>query len=88
MGTGKEYGYGRVSWKDQHEDRQVIALMGCGIMRRNIFVDKKSGKDFDRPKYKKLIKLLRLGDTVFIPSIDRLGRNYNEIVCLVLGQSA
>ena len=79
MQTGTEYGYGRVSTKKQHEDRQLIALTECGILPRNIFIDKKSGKDFDRKKYKRLIKKLKEGDTIYIKSIDRLGRNYEEI---------
>jgi DNA invertase Pin-like site-specific DNA recombinase len=80
MQTGKKYGYGRVSTKKQHEDRQLIALTECGIATRNIFIDKQSGKDFDRKQYKRLIRRLKAGDTVFIKSIDRLGRNYEEIL--------
>ena len=79
METGKMYGYARVSTKKQKEDRQVIALLERGISRRNIFTDKKSGKDFEREKYQRLIKKLKPGDAVFIGSIDRLGRNYDEI---------
>jgi DNA invertase Pin-like site-specific DNA recombinase len=79
MQTGTEYGYGRVSTKKQHEDRQLIALSERGILPRNIFIDKQSGKDFDRLKYQRLIKRLKQGDTVYIKSIDRLGRNYEEI---------
>jgi DNA invertase Pin-like site-specific DNA recombinase len=79
MRTRTEYGYGRVSTKKQHEDRQLIALAECGIPPRNIFIDKQSGKDFDREQYKRLMKRLKAGDTVFIKSIDRLGRNYEEI---------
>ena len=79
MRTGVEYGYGRVSTKKQHEDRQLIALAECGILPRDIFFDKKSGKDFDRKQYQRLIKRLKAGDTVYILSIDRLGRNYEEI---------
>ena len=75
-----EYGYVRVSTKKQHEDRQLVALEESGILPRNIYVDKKSGKDFERQKYKKLIRKLKPGDTVFIESIDRLGRNYDEIL--------
>jgi len=74
-----EYGYVRVSTKKQHEDRQLIALVECGVAPRNIFTDKQSGKDFNRQKYSRLIKRLRQGDTIFIKSIDRLGRNYEEI---------
>ena len=78
--TYKRYGYARVSTKDQHEDRQILALTECGIARRDIFVDKQSGKDFNRPDYQRLIKKLRTGDTLFIKSIDRLGRDYEEII--------
>jgi len=74
-----EYGYVRVSTKKQREDRQFNALVECGVSPRNIFIDKQSGKDFERQKYKRLLKRLRAGDTVFIKSIDRLGRNYEEI---------
>ena len=79
MQTGTEYGYVRVSTKKQHEDRQLIAITECGVLPRNIFVDKQSGKDFERQKYQRLLKRLKQGDTVFIKSIDRLGRNYEEI---------
>jgi DNA invertase Pin-like site-specific DNA recombinase len=80
MATGKQYGYARVSTKDQKEDRQLVALMECGVAGADIFTDKQSGKNFDRPKYKRLMKKLRPGDTLFIKSIDRLGRNYEEII--------
>lgn len=73
------YGYVRVSSQEQNEDRQLIAMAESGVERANIFIDKQSGKDFDRPNYKRLIKRLRPGDTLFIKSIDRLGRNYEEI---------
>lgn len=73
------YGYVRVSSLEQNEDRQLIAMEESGVERANIFIDKQSGKDFDRPNYKRLIKRLRPGDTLFIKSIDRLGRNYEEI---------
>ena len=73
------YGYVRVSSQEQNEDRQLIAMAEAGVERANIFIDKQSGKDFDRPNYKRLIKRLRPGDTLFIKSIDRLGRNYEEI---------
>lgn len=76
----KEYGYARVSTKDQHEDRQISALLKVGVKKENIFIDKQSGKDFERPKYKRLLRKLKKGDTVFISSIDRLGRNYAEIM--------
>jgi len=73
------YGYIRVSSKDQNEDRQVIALHEAGVEEKNIFVDKQSGKDFNRPQYKKLVRKLKAGDLLYILSIDRLGRNYAEI---------
>lgn len=73
------YGYVRVSTRDQNEDRQMIALRQYGIPEKNIFLDKQSGKDFDRPRYQKLTRLLRKGDLLYIKSIDRLGRNYAEI---------
>ncbi len=75
----KVYGYIRVSAKDQNEDRQLIALHEMGLEDRNIFADKQSGKDFDRPQYKKLVRKLKKDDQLFIKSIDRLGRNYEEI---------
>ena len=75
----KIYGYVRVSSQEQNEDRQLIAMSEAGVERVNIFIDKQSGKDFDRPNYKRLIKRLRTGDTLFRKSIDRLGRNYEEI---------
>ena len=73
------YGYIRVSSKDQNEDRQRIALTEAGVLERNIFGDKQSGKDFNRPQYKKLLKKLKKDDLLYIKSIDRLGRNYEEI---------
>ncbi|WP_066686326.1 recombinase family protein [Christensenella intestinihominis] len=76
----KVYGYARVSTKEQHEDRQISALLKAGIEKEDIFIDKQSGKDFNRPKYKKLLRRLKKGDAVFISSIDRLGRNYAEIM--------
>lgn len=75
----KIYGYVRVSSQEQNEDRQLVAMAEAGVARGNIFIDKQSGKDFERPNYKKLIKRLRPGDTLIIKSIDRLGRNYEEI---------
>lgn len=77
--NNKIYAYIRVSSQDQHEDRQVISFEGLNIPKENIYMDKMSGKDFYRPNYKKLIKKLRKGDVLYIKSIDRLGRNYNEI---------
>ena len=74
------YGYIRVSAKDQHTDRQIIALKDVGISTSRIFTDKQSGKDFNRPNYKKLLSRLKQNDVVFIMSIDRLGRNYEEII--------
>jgi len=73
------YGYVRVSSSDQNEDRQLIALLEKGVIQKNIYIDKQSGKDFDRPKYKKLLRKLKCGDLLYIHSIDRLGRNYEEI---------
>lgn len=75
-----EYGYARVSTRDQNEERQVLALKQRGISEANIFVDKASGKDFMRSEYKRLMRRLKKGDTLIIKSIDRLGRNYNEIL--------
>ena len=75
-----DYGYVRVSTKDQHTDRQYNALSEEGILPKHIFVDMQSGKDFNRPEYRKLLKKLKAEDTVFITSIDRLGRNYDEII--------
>ncbi len=73
------YGYARVSAKDQNEERQLIALADAGVDEKNIYMDKQSGKDFNRPQYKRLVKKLRAGDLLYILSIDRLGRNYEEI---------
>ena len=74
------YGYIRVSTKEQNEDRQRIALMDTGVLEKNIILDKQSGKDFNRPGYLRLCKKIKPGDTLFIKSIDRLGRNYNDIL--------
>jgi len=76
----KQYGYVRVSSKEQNTDRQRIALLEHGLTENQIFTDKQSGKDFERPRYKQLLKKLHEGDTLFILSIDRLGRNYDEII--------
>ncbi|MGN0316191.1 MAG: recombinase family protein [Fusicatenibacter sp.] len=73
------YGYVRVSSTDQNEDRQMIALREAAVPEKNIFMDKQSGKDFDRPNYKKLVRKLKAGDLLYVLSIDRLGRNYKEI---------
>jgi Site-specific recombinases, DNA invertase Pin homologs len=75
-----DYGYIRVSSKDQNEERQLVAMRDYGIKEKNIFIDKQSGKDFDRPAYKRLIKKLLPDDTIVIKGIDRLGRNYQEIL--------
>lgn len=74
------YGYVRVSTKEQNEDRQVIAMREFGVPGRNITVEKQSGKDFERPGYQRLVRKLKAGDTFVIKSIDRLGRNYDEIL--------
>ena len=73
------YGYVRVSSTDQNEDRQTLAMNELNILPAHIFTDKQSGKDFNRPAYKSLIKKLKFGDLLYIKSIDRLGRNYDEI---------
>ena len=75
----KVYGYVRVSSVDQNEDRQMIALNQANVPAKNIFMDKLSGKDFNRPQYRRLVKKLRSGDLLYVLSIDRLGRNYEEI---------
>ena len=74
------YGYIRVSTKEQNEDRQRLAMQEFGISENNVFMDKQSGKDFDRPGYKRLLRKLKPGDMLVIKSIDRLGRNYEEIL--------
>lgn len=73
------YGYIRVSSKDQCEDRQLLALKQFDILQKNIYIDKMSGKNFNRPQYNRLMKKLKRGDVLIILSIDRLGRNYDEI---------
>lgn len=75
----KVYGYIRISSTDQNEDRQRLAMAAKSVPAQNIFLDKQSGKDFDRPQYKRLLKKLRTGDLLYILSIDRLGRNYKEM---------
>ena len=77
---GRIYGYARVSSRDQNLDRQIDALLEYGIPQRSIFADKASGKDFKRPRYKALMRKLQEGDVLVIKSIDRLGRNYEEIL--------
>ena len=74
-----EYGYVRVSSTDQNEERQMAAMVKREIPEKNVFRDKQSGKDFERPQYKRMLKALKSGDTLYILSIDRLGRNYGEI---------
>ena len=76
---GNVYGYVRVSSIDQNEDRQMIAMSDNNVPKGNIYIDKQSGKDFERPQYKKLVKKLKAGDLLYILSIDRLGRNYEDI---------
>lgn len=75
----KIYGYVRVSSTDQNEERQMIAFAEAGVPEKNIFMDKQSGKSFDRSQYKKMVKKLNSGDLLYVLSIDRLGRNYEEI---------
>jgi len=74
------YGYVRVSTREQNEERQIIALRAVSVPEENIFLDKQSGKDFQRPQYQKLVKKLKPDDLLYIKSIDRLGRNYGEIL--------
>jgi DNA invertase Pin-like site-specific DNA recombinase len=74
------YGYIRVSSRDQNEDRQQIAMKELSIPEKNIFMDKQSGKDFERPQYKKMVRKMRKDDLLYVKSIDRLGRNYDEIL--------
>ena len=76
----KKYGYIRVSTKEQNPDRQLAALQEFDIPKENIYLDQMSGKDFRRPQYQRLTKALRKGDLLIIKSIDRLGRNYGEIL--------
>lgn len=78
--SGETYGYIRVSTKEQNEDRQRIAMREYGVPEENVYIDKQSGKDFDRPGYRKLRKVLKEGDVFVIKSIDRLGRDFNEIL--------
>ncbi len=73
------YGYIRVSTREQNEERQRLALLEAGVAEENFYMDKQSGKDFDRPQYRKLLRKLKPDDILFIKSIDRLGRNYEEI---------
>lgn len=78
--SNRQYGYARVSTKEQRLDRQIDALVSSGLSLKDIFVEKQSGKDFSRKEYERLTRRLRPGDTLFILSIDRLGRNYQEII--------
>ena len=77
---GRKYGYARVSSRDQNEDRQMIAMKQEGIEGKNIFIDKQSGKDFDRPAYRRMLRRLKENDLLVVKSIDRLGRDYEEII--------
>lgn len=77
---GKVYGYIRVSTREQNIERQVISLLEAGVSEKNIYIDKQSGKNFQRPAYKKMMSRVREGDLIIIKSIDRLGRNYQEIM--------
>ena len=77
---GNLYGYIRVSTRDQNEDRQILALKELSIPEKNLFIDKQSGKDFERPQYRKMVRKLKKDDLLYIKSIDRLGRNYSEIL--------
>lgn len=77
---GTLYGYIRVSTREQNEDRQLLALKELAIPEKNLFVDKQSGKDFERPQYRKMVRKLKKDDLLYIKSIDRLGRNYSEIL--------
>ena len=77
---GNLYGYIRVSTKEQNEDRQILALKELSIPEKNLFMDKQSGKNFERPQYQKMVRKLKKDDLLYIKSIDRLGRNYSEIL--------
>jgi DNA invertase Pin-like site-specific DNA recombinase len=80
LGEGRLYGYVRVSSKEQSEDRQLVAMRSFGIPEEDIIVEKISGKDFNRPAYRQLMTKLKRGDTLVVKSIDRFGRNYDEII--------
>jgi len=80
MEEGEKYGYVRVSSRDQNVERQIIAMVELGVPKQNIYVDKQSGKDFNRPQYKKMLHTVKPNDLICIKSIDRLGRNYAEIL--------
>ena len=79
MQSGNVYGYIRVSSVDQNEDRQRVAMAQAGVRFRNLYMDKQSGKDFKRPQYQRMLRRLRPGDLLYVLSIDRLGRNYEDI---------
>lgn len=76
----KTYGYIRVSTREQNIERQLVSLLEAGVEEQNIYVDRQSGKDFRRPSYKKMMRKIREGDLLIVKSIDRLGRNYQEIM--------
>ena len=78
--SNNTYGYIRVSTREQNEDRQIIALREMAVPEANLFVDKQSGKDFERPQYKRLLRKVKKDDLLYVKSIDRLGRNYGEIL--------
>lgn len=78
--SANTYGYVRVSTREQNEDRQLIAMEGMSIPEKHLFIDKQSGEDFRRPQYRKMVKQLKANDLLYIKSIDRLGRNYEEIL--------
>lgn len=78
--AGTIYGYIRVSTREQNEDRQRLALAALPVPEENIYMDKQSGKDFERPQYRRLVRRLRRDDLLYVKSIDRLGRNYSEIL--------
>lgn len=76
----KRYGYARVSTKEQNIERQIIALTEAGVEKQDIYIDKQSGKNFERPAYVEMMSLIQEGDLLIVKSIDRLGRNYQEIM--------
>jgi len=78
--AGKVYGYIRVSSREQNEDRQLMAMRALAVSKKNLFIDKQSGKDFERPEYQRLIEIVKKDDLLYIKSIDRLGRDYDEIL--------
>ena len=82
-----EYGYVRVSTKEQNEDRQIIAMREFGVADSHIVLDKQSGKDFERPGYRRLVRKLKVGDTLVIKSIDRLGRNSGAVASTDQGKT-